>query len=308
MESVPLVSCIVIFLNAERFLQEAVDSILAQSYVNWELLLVDDGSSDGSTAIARRAAASQPDRVRYLEHSGHINRGMSASRNLGAASARGDYLAFLDADDVWVPNKLSEQVEIMEALPQAAMLYGRSLIWHSWHSAFDPSADYFYELGVEPNRLIDPPRLVFLLLENRVQTPTTCSALIRRRIYNEMGGFQEEFRGMFDDSAFFIKLCLFHPVYVSEACWAWYRQHDASCCAVVERSGTAHELRRPLLEWTERYFKSHRIRNPELIRALHKELRPYRHPRLARMLGYWRSWIRLAQKKRRAALRRLSRR
>jgi glycosyltransferase involved in cell wall biosynthesis len=297
MGTAPLVSCIVIFLDAEGFLQEAIDSIVAQTYGHWELLLVDDGSSDGSTAVAQRAAASQPDRIRYLEHPGHVNCGMSASRNRGATAARGDYLAFLDADDVWVPNKLSEQVEIMEAWPQAAMLYGRSLIWHSWNSAPDGPGDYFCELGVTPNQLIQPPRLVFLLLENRFQTPTTCNALIRKHIYDSVGGFQDEFRGMFEDQAFFTKLCLVHPVYVSDACWAWYRQHDASCCAVAERSGKALELRRPLLEWIERYFRSQRIRDPELIRALRRELLPLRHPRIFRMLKLWRKWIRRARKK-----------
>lgn len=296
MQTGPLVSCIVIFLDAERFLQEAIDSILAQTYGQWELLLVDDGSSDGSTGIARRAADSQPDRIRYLEHPGNVNRGMSASRNLGAAAARGEYLAFLDSDDVWVANKLSEQVQIMEALPEAAMLYGRSLIWQSWSSTPDDPADYFCELGVEPNHLIEPPRLVFLLLENRFQTPTTCNALIRRRIYVSVGGFQDEFRGMFEDQAFFTKLCLRHPVYVSDACWAWYRQHEASCCAVAERSGMAQELRRPLLEWIERHFKSQRIRNPKLIRALRRELMPLRHPRLFRTLRRLGKWIHRARK------------
>jgi len=296
MQTGPLVSCIVIFLDAERFLQEAIDSILAQTYGQWELLLVDDGSSDGSTGIARRAADSQPDRIRYLEHPGNVNRGMSASRNLGAAAARGEYLAFLDSDDVWVANKLSEQVQIMEALPEAAMLYGRSLIWQSWSSTPDDLADYFCELGVEPNQLIEPPRLVFLLLENRFQTPTTCNALIRRRIYVSVGGFQDEFRGMFEDQAFFTKLCLRHPVYVSDACWAWYRQHEASCCAVAERSGMAQELRRPLLEWIERHFKSQRIRNPKLIRALRRELMPLRHPRLFRTLRRLGKWIHRARK------------
>lgn len=297
MDTGPMVSCIVIFLDAEQFLQEAIDSILAQTYGHWELLLVDDGSSDRSTAIAQRSAASQPDRIRYLEHPGHVNRGMSASRNLGAAEARGEFLAFLDADDAWVPNKLSEQVEILEAWPEAAMLYGRSLIWNSWNSAPDGPDDYFCELGVKPNQLIQPPDLVFLLLENRFQTPTTCNALIRRNIYVSVGGFQDEFRGMFEDQAFFTKLCLLHPVYVSDSCWARYRQHDASCCAVADRSGQALELRRPLLDWIERYFRSQRIRDPELMLALRRELRPLRHPQLSRMLKLWRKWIRRARKK-----------
>src|SRR3954451_25115181 len=79
----PRVSVVTPFLNAERFLAEAVDSVLAQTYTDWELLLVDDGSSDGSTEVARNYVGLNPARVRYLEHPGHMNRGTSASRNLG---------------------------------------------------------------------------------------------------------------------------------------------------------------------------------------------------------------------------------
>src|SRR4051812_27035882 len=110
-----LVSVITIFLDGERFLAEAVDSLLAQTYADWELLLVDDGSSDGSTAIARAYAAGRPERIRYLEHEGHANLGMSASRNLGLQHARGEYVAFLDADDVYRPEKLERQVALLQA-------------------------------------------------------------------------------------------------------------------------------------------------------------------------------------------------
>src|SRR5262245_29470593 len=106
----PLVSVIIIFLNAERFIQEAIESVFAQTYKHWELLLVDDGSTDGSTEIGRQYAAHDPEKVRYLEHEAHENRGMSASRNLGIRDARGKHIAFLDADDVWFSNILAEQV------------------------------------------------------------------------------------------------------------------------------------------------------------------------------------------------------
>src|SRR5215211_6343875 len=109
----PLVSVVIPFLNAERFIQEAIESVFAQTYDNWELLLVDDGSNDGSTRIALEYAERNSGRVRYLQHPGHRNRGVSASRNLGISSARGEYIAFLDADDVWLPHKLEQQVEIL---------------------------------------------------------------------------------------------------------------------------------------------------------------------------------------------------
>jgi len=128
----PLVSVVTIFLNGERFLDEAIQSVFVQRYPRWELLLVDDGSSDGSSAIGRGYAQREPARVRYFEHPGHRNLGMSASRNLGLHHARGEYLALLDADDVWLPEKLERQVAILEAHPEVALLYGAPLYWFGW--------------------------------------------------------------------------------------------------------------------------------------------------------------------------------
>src|SRR5262245_39269876 len=96
----PLISAITIFLNGDRFIREAIESVLAQTYQSWERLLGDDGSTDGSSAIALEYASRFPGRIRYIEHEGHHNRGMSASRNAGIRHARGRYIALLDADDV----------------------------------------------------------------------------------------------------------------------------------------------------------------------------------------------------------------
>ena len=98
----PLVSAIIVFWNEEQFIEEAIESVFGQTYGHWELLLVDDGSSDRSSKIARHYTDQYPDKVRYFEHQGHVNRGMSASRNLGVGSARGRYISYLDGDDVWL--------------------------------------------------------------------------------------------------------------------------------------------------------------------------------------------------------------
>jgi len=110
-----------IFLNAERFIEEGIQSIVAQTYNRWELLLVDDGSTDGSPAIAQRYAAQYPERCVNLQR-GSLNEGMSASRNLGISQARGKYWAFLDANDIWLPPKLEQQVVTMESHPRQSHL------------------------------------------------------------------------------------------------------------------------------------------------------------------------------------------
>src|SRR5215831_13859313 len=143
----PLVSVIIIFLDAAKFIQEAIESIFSQTHDDWELLLVDDGSTDASTGISRRYAEQFPEKVRYLEHDKHRNRGMSATRNVGVRHATGNYIAFLDADDVWLPRKLERQVALLASHPDAAMVYGPSRYWFSW-TGEEVRHDYVRSLGV----------------------------------------------------------------------------------------------------------------------------------------------------------------
>src|SRR5438128_6675301 len=255
-----LVSIIIIFLNAERFIEEAIESVLQQTYSDWELLLVDDGSGDTSTLIARRYAERLPGKVRYLEHDGHANLGMSASRNFGIRQARGEFIAFLDADDVWLPQKLEEQVAILKAYPEAAMVYGATEYWFSWTgSDEDAQRDVVMGLGVKPETLIEPPTLVSALLRDQVAT-ATC-ALARRHSIQEVGGYEERFRGLFEDQVFHSKVCLKAPVFVSGRCWYKYRKHPDSYCAVAERAERHHAERLNFLDWLESYSHQQGISN-----------------------------------------------
>src|SRR5262249_29683621 len=157
------VSAIMIFHDAERFIEEAIASVFAQTWRGWELLLVDDGSTDASSAIARRWASEHPDRVRVFAHPARANLGMSASRNLGIGHACGDYVAFLDADDVWLPHKLAMQVGVLEAHPEVAMIYGPSEYWYGWTGrAGDARRDHYGDLGVAPDTVVEPPGLLTL--------------------------------------------------------------------------------------------------------------------------------------------------
>ena len=277
----PLVSVVIAFLDAERFFEEAVASVFAQTYASWELLLVDDGSTDASSEMARRHAADRPDRICYLEHPGHANLGISAARNLGVRNARGKYIALLDADDVWLPSKLEEQVAILESHPAAALVYGRSLIWHGWTGdPADARRDRFYPLGIEPNRVVMPPSLFLRLLENRVQSPTPCNVLIRADAFTRVGGFEDEFRGMLEDHAFFTKTHLHLPIYVSDRHWANYRRHAGSCSTAARPPHIAIPLRRRFLEWVERYLDdSEHAGNAEIRRLLRREQLRCRFPR-----------------------------
>ena len=107
----PLISCIVPVYNGERYLRETIDSIFAQTYCPLEILVADDGSTDGTPAIV----AGFGDRVRYLRQD---NQGPAAARNLGIRATTGDFIAFLDADDLWHPEKLERQMARFQARPE----------------------------------------------------------------------------------------------------------------------------------------------------------------------------------------------
>jgi glycosyltransferase involved in cell wall biosynthesis len=281
----PAVSCIIIFLDEERFLGDAIASVMGQTWRSWELILVDDGSSDRSAGMARDIARENPERIRYLRHADGANLGMSASRNLGLAAARGRYVGFLDADDVWLPDKLDEQVAILDARPDVGMVYGRTMLWQSWQR--EPgrtSLDHFIDLGVAADSTVEPPALLVQLIENRYQTPTTCNALIRRSVVERLGGFEPHFRGMFEDQVFFMKVCLAERVHVSSRCWAKYRQRTDSCSAGAERSGAVAEARERLLTWLQTYLRQQASDSGAVWRALDRERFALRAPALHRQL------------------------
>ncbi len=267
----PRVSVIIIFLNEERFLAEAVNSVLAQNFRDWELLLVDDGSTDSSPAVAHGFADLGRHQICCLCHPRRSNRGMSASRNLGLAHAVGEFVAFLDADDVWLPHKLAEQVAVLDCRPEAGLVYGRTQIWHTWSKSPEKS-DFFYDLGVLPDRLYNPPKLFEILLKNKAQTPTICNALMRRALFDKVGGFEDLFHAMFEDQTFFAKALLDTPAYVDNRVWARYRQHHQSCSAISHDRGDDLRTRLRFLQWLRCYVRERHDVDRRLRFALYQEL------------------------------------
>lgn len=281
-----LVSVITIFLNAEKYIQESTESVIAQSYDNWELLLVDDGSTDSSTAIAQSLAQQYPDKIFYLEHEGHQNRGMSATRNLGIHNAKGNYIAILDSDDLWVPEKLEEQVAILDAHPEVSMVYGRTQFWYSWAENQSGVEDFLSEIGVKPNSIVCPPNMLTRFFKS---CPYPCSILVRRNVVLDLGGFEEEFRGMYEDQVFFSKIFTSQTVLISDKCWDKYRQHPESCCAKAIEAGQFHPqdpspATYTFLSWLKDYLVKQEIRDLRVWWVLQNMLMPYEHPGLYKRL------------------------
>lgn len=282
MNSKPLVSVIMIFLNAQQFIGAAIESAIAQTYDNWELLLVDDGSTDNSTKIALHYASQFPQKVRYLQHDEHQNRGMSASRNLGIRNAGGKYISFLDSDDIWLPDKLEQQVEIIESQPEVALVCARAKWWYSWTgNPENISRDFVQKLDVPLDTQVKPPTLLLVFLQD--EWASLCDILVRREVVEAVGGYEELFRGMYEDQVFHAKLCLQSPVFVASGCWYWYRQHPNACTSVSHNVGQTYAARQTFLDWLEEYLIKQGCQDTEIWKVLQKQLFPYRHPNLYRM-------------------------
>jgi len=275
----PLVSAVIIFKDEERFLNEAVASVVAQSYRSWELVLVDDGSTDASTEVARQWAASHRPQIRYVEHPGHANRGMSAARNLGLRSTSGELVAFLDADDVWLPGKLERQVADLLHHPTAAFTYGPLLRWWRWNGVPSDAGNEDL-MGVGRRRrgphplagtVARPPTLARLMLRDDYFIPG--GALFRREAIQAVGGYDDEFPGLYEDAVVLMKLCLRFPVHISSYVSYLYRMHDQSCTHRNRSETMVDTARRAYLERIDQYLVNEGLWTPELGRAVARAAR-----------------------------------
>lgn len=269
----PLVSVVIPFLNPPiEFLREAIDSILAQDYRPLEIILVNDGSSSRIVDAARRLLTAVDVPTRFLEHPGAENRGASASRNLGAAAARGDFLSFLDADDVWTPGKLTSQVDYLEQHPDAAMVFGSTCYWYSWAKDAGNPEDFIVQRGISRPVLLQPPDFVVAFLRGRVIVPSTSNWLLRPSAFRDCGGFEEGFPQMYEDQAFYVKFGCRHAVAGLPECWDLYRQHAGSMTAETNRLGSEVDARRRFLQWVLNNESSDSSAWPQVREAAKKEL------------------------------------
>jgi len=287
----PRVSVISIFYNAEPFFAEAIDSVLRQDFNDFELILVDDGSRDSSTQLAKDYAERERRRVRYVEHPAHSNRGMSAARNLGLQTARGELIAFIDADDRWQISKLREQTAILDANPNVDAVCGSANYWWSWNGG----QDKLQKTAHVQDRPLGPPVCAFELYPlGQAVPPCPSDLMLRRSIIEKVAGFEEVFTGAFEDQAFLAKFYLEGTIYCADRNWIDYRVHDGGCGERVRREGRYDEFRRFFLEWYLDYLD--RTPNPHAAAVRKSVLRAlfrYRHPHISRVV---RPFMRVARK------------
>ncbi|MBP62399.1 MAG: hypothetical protein CMJ62_12840 [Planctomycetaceae bacterium] len=206
----PLVSVITPAYNAASYIGETIESVLSQTWPHWEMLIVDDGSSDETCDVV---AGFRDDRIQLhrISHSGLP----AVARNAGLKRASGKYVAFLDADDVWLPEKLATQISYLESQPAVGMVFSKCYVWNG--QTRSPSKIAPDLCGV-PN----PGKLFSLLCTN----PVICnsSTVMRRSLFDQYGYLDEDprHRGT-EDYELWLRLSPHVPFGFVDLPLFWYR-------------------------------------------------------------------------------------
>ena len=205
-------SVIIPLYNKAPYIRKALESVLAQTYADYELIIVDDGSTDGSAEIAE--AILQDPASRLIASSPHrlirqANSGVSAARNNGVAQASGEYIAFLDADDWWEPTYLERMAQLIEDYPEAG-LYACNYVYYK------PGKTHV-ALNI-PTGYINYPKAYY---ESGAMPVTSITAIMPRTVFDEMEGFSLGIK-LGEDFLLWAKTAMHYPVAFCEEPLAWY--------------------------------------------------------------------------------------
>ena len=250
-----LVSVIIPFYNAGKWLEQAIEGVLQQTYTNWEIILVDDGSLTEDTEIAKSYASKYPESIFYVQHEDHKNLGLTVSRNVGIRHSKGDIIAFLDADDFWLPQKLQHQLEIFNRFPIVSVICEASIFWYSWKD--EDASDELIEIGV-PQGIYDPPQLMKQLYPLGIgQPPCPSGIVIKRDAFERSGGFEERFSGiyqLYEDQAFLSKVYSKETIFISAIANNFYRKRPDSMAAAANDEQLYNKVRLFYATFLEDYF------------------------------------------------------
>lgn len=216
----PRVSVVIPVRNGKDYIQEALDSVLQQSFTDLELLLIDDGSIDDDYD----RYALQDERIRVIHL---IGSGVSRARNVGMAQSRGEFIAFLDADDVWFPGKLEAQVRYFDAHPNAGVVFGKFIRWPALPGGgFAPASSLIQDVAQLSQTEEERSGWLYTrLLDGLLVGMNT--AVVRRSVYEAIGGFNESMR-QGEDYDFWLKASRISQMHSLDGNVALYRIHPAS--------------------------------------------------------------------------------
>jgi glycosyltransferase involved in cell wall biosynthesis len=189
----PLVSVIMPAFNVERYIAESIQSVIAQTYRRWELIIIDDGSTDATAGVVQGLASSDS-RIRLISQQ---NQKMAKARNAGLRQSEGELIAFLDSDDLWIKEKLDLQVKALKE-NAADLVFSDGFIFHD-DNVFDESLTFATLAG----GFHGAEMFSDLMLMNRIPI---LSVLTRRKILDEVGGFDERRDGGAEDYDLWLRI------------------------------------------------------------------------------------------------------
>ena len=217
----PRVSVIMNCLNGERYLREAMESVFAQTYTDWEIVFWDNASTDASAEVAKGYG----DRVRYFRSEETCSLGKA--RNLAIAQARGEYVALLDCDDAWLPEKLDKQVPLGDADPLVSLIYSDSFF-------IDQDGAV---IGRSFKQAPPPPGDAFIGLLTRRNFIPCLTILMRRTVVEKVGGFNPAL-GYAEDFDLSLRILREHKAAFVREPLAQYRLHSGAITAAGLPSST----------------------------------------------------------------------
>lgn len=220
----PKVSVVIPAYNSMNYLPETIASLLAQTFTDWEAIVVNDGSTDETEQWVSQHSDR---RIKLISQE---NQGLSGARNTGIAHATGDYIAFLDADDLWSPTKLEKQVQCLDENPEAGLVY-------TWVAYIDENArptGRIFKNQAEGN-------VWKTLIEHNI-VESGSVAMVRRECFDTCGTFDRNLRSFVEDWDMWLRIAARYPFKVVQEPLVYYRQHSTSASRNWEAMEQSYRL------------------------------------------------------------------
>jgi glycosyltransferase involved in cell wall biosynthesis len=208
--AMPKVSVVIPVYNSDKYIEETLDSVLSQTYTDFEVIVVDDGSEDKTPSIVKQYQVKYPEKVKLIQKE---NGGPASARNMGIKVARGEFIAFNDSDDLWLPSKLEKQLEYFNSDPQVGLVYSK-------YTSFKGDK----ELRTKPEGGHSGWIFTKLLSKSIIQASTM---IVKRECLDAVGTFDESF-SLADEYDMSLRIAKKFQCYFVDKALTRYRVHDTN--------------------------------------------------------------------------------
>jgi glycosyltransferase involved in cell wall biosynthesis len=217
----PKVSVIIPAHNAEPFLAQSLDSVFAQTYTNFETIVIDDGSNDGTAEVVRYYQRIYPGKIKLIQKK---NGGPASARNAGIKEAKGEYIAFLDADDLWLPSKLKKQVDYFEKQNSTVGMVYTDV------RKFDNEGIWL--VNRHRSKFVSGSIYKILLKSNMI---SNLSVMVRKKCFDHVGFFDEN-EDIIEDCDMWLRIALKFDIGFLDEILGLYRQHPQGRSKNIEKT------------------------------------------------------------------------